>query len=523
MRTGNARGSRGASVSASRFRGTDQLKKQGGSSSSVLLCSWGLLISWLIFLFFCWKAGLLQNSKVQEELKYVSEVINRTENSLRGGISHIHLGVPTEHFPNKIPLLAIRQNKKDATSTTPAVWEDSNVHVIFSTDCTPYQDWQTLVVFHSALAVGQKGLVTRIASGCDDAKKEELTTLYKKLYPHYSVHFTPDFKKDEKTNKKYDFYNKPWGLKHWLDFSVPPVKDDVIVALIDPDMIFVRPITSKVRGLKDNLYFETRLHRDGNEKEVTEFVTKGFPVAQTYGLGAPWTNDNHKKFNRGKICGEGSPCLKPNEQFGGKHYSVGPPYLVHKADMEAIAKTWTSFVPRVYEGYPYLLAEMYAYSMAAAHEQLPHLQLKNMLVSNTDAGGEGWDWIDKLNNTCVPPVNGIYFPDLPMPTMVHFCQGYRAGPLGFAKRQVPKNIFSCEQSLLLQTPDDLGFVDYRIKDGKRESLSNRQVKRNSFMLCVIYKSINAAVIDFKKRMCNNPLNSTTTNFGNSINVLKKGR
>ena len=39
---------------------------------------------------------------------------------------------------------------------------------------------------------------------------------------------------------------------------------------------------------------------------------------------------------------------------------------------------------RVYEHYPYLLAEMYAYSMAAAHENLPHLQLENWMVSNTD-------------------------------------------------------------------------------------------------------------------------------------------
>lgn len=516
MRAGNRTGK---GLTTGKFRGTDQLKRAGsagGGPSSVILCSWCLLIAWLVFLIYCWNAGLLHSSKVQEELKYVTDVINRTENSLRGGISHIHLGVPTEHFPNKIPSSAL--HKKSVINSPPA-WEDSDVHVIFSTDCTPYQDWQTLVVFHSAMTVGQKGRVTRIASGCDDAKKEELTALYKQLYPHYGVHFTPDFKKDEKTNKKYDFYNKPWGLKHWLDYSEPPVKDDVIIALIDPDMIFVRPITSKVKGVKDNLYFETRLHRDGNEREVTDFVSKGHPVAQTYGLGAPWTNDNHKKFNRGKICGEGSPCLKPNEQFGGKHYSVGPPYLVHKADMVSIAKTWTTFVPRVYEGYPYLLAEMYAYSMAAAHEELPHLQLNNMMVSNTDAGGEGWDWIDKLNNTCVPPVNGIYYPDLPMPTMVHFCQGYRAGPIGFAKRQVPKNIFSCEQNLLLQTPDDLGFVDYRIKDGKRESLSNRQVKRNSFMLCVIYNSINAAVIDFKKRMCG-PTNSTS--YDKTINVLKKG-
>jgi hypothetical protein len=59
-------------------------------------------------------------------------------------------------------------------------------------------------VFHSATVVGQVGKVTRIASGCDEEKQEILKNLYKKLYPsgEYTAHFTPDFKKDEKTNKK---------------------------------------------------------------------------------------------------------------------------------------------------------------------------------------------------------------------------------------------------------------------------------------------------------------------------------
>lgn len=34
---------------------------------------------------------------------------------------------------------------------------NSDIHVIFSTDCNPYQDWQSLFVFHSAKVVGQKG------------------------------------------------------------------------------------------------------------------------------------------------------------------------------------------------------------------------------------------------------------------------------------------------------------------------------------------------------------------------------
>ena len=74
-------------------------------------------------------------------------------------------------------------------------------HIIFSTDCGTFQDWQSLIVFHSAKLAGQKGPITRIASGCDDVKKEVLTQLYKKLYPMHHVHFTPDFKKDEKSQQ----------------------------------------------------------------------------------------------------------------------------------------------------------------------------------------------------------------------------------------------------------------------------------------------------------------------------------
>ena len=78
---------------------------------------------------------------------------------------------------------------------------------------------------------------------------------------------------------------------------------------------------------------------------------------------------------------DGSPCLDvPNEAEGNKYYSLGPPYIFHKEDGERIAESWTNFVPRVYEGYPYLLAEMYAYSMAAAHEKLPHLRMDQFMV-----------------------------------------------------------------------------------------------------------------------------------------------
>ena len=228
----------------------------------------------------------------------------------------------------------------------------------------------------------------------------------------------------------------------------------------------------------------------------------GHPVAQLYGLGAPWQNDQHKKFNRTYICGVGSPCLEPTSPFGENHYAVGPPYIAVKEDFLKIAATWTKFVPRVYEGYPYLLAEMYAYSMAAAHEKLPHLQFEHLMVSNTDAGGEGWPLIDKLENACLPPVNGIFLPGTPLPTVVHYCQNFRAGDLSFAKRQVHrKNIFTCDHPLFKEPPVDLDKVDYRIKAGEKQELKSRQVKRNAYTLCVIHHAINAAMINYKKVMC----------------------
>ena len=310
--------------------GGSQLRQSGCSVLTII--TWVFIGAWCLFLGLAFSADVFDHKQLQEE------------KSLRGA------------SPG-----TAKQEEKAA----------EELHVIFSTDCTPYQDWQTLVLFHSATVVGQVGPITRIASGCDEAKKAALTRLYQQLYPQYHVHFTPDFKKDAKTQKSYDFYNKPWGLKHWLEYAQPPVPSDVIVALIDPDMVFLRPLTTAIRGADNNIFDKSLPPGD-----VIDRVAKGRPVAQLYGLGAPWANDRHLKFNRTRICGAGSRCLLPDMAFGDKHYSVGPPYLVHREDLQRIANTWTAFVPRVYEGYPYLLAEMYAYSMAAAHEALPHLQVR---------------------------------------------------------------------------------------------------------------------------------------------------
>lgn len=68
-----------------------------------------------------------------------------------------------------------------------------------------------------------------------------------------------------------------------------------------------------------------------------------------------------------------------------------------------------------------------------------------------------------------------------MTTVVHFCQNYRAGELGFQKRRVPHNIFSCESPLLVDAPADLAQSTYKIKGGEVSSFGS--------LVCLVLRHI----------------------------------
>lgn len=41
-----------------------------------------------------------------------------------------------------------------------------------------------------------------------------------------------------------------------------------------------------------------------------------------------------------------SPSLRVKSGEAWEHYSIGPPYIVHRADLFKIAQHWHDFVPR---------------------------------------------------------------------------------------------------------------------------------------------------------------------------------
>lgn len=49
------------------------------------------------------------------------------------------------------------------------------------------------------------------------------------------------------------------------------------------------------------------------------------------------------------------------------NYPVGPPYLMHPRDWAKVLDLWVALSPKVYKGHASILAEMYAFCIAAAH------------------------------------------------------------------------------------------------------------------------------------------------------------
>ena len=80
-----------------------------------------------------------------------------------------------------------------------------------------------------------------------------------------------------------------------------------------------------------------------------------------------------------------------------------------------MALRWCDLAPRVYETFPDPLAELYAFSIAAADLGLPHQLMASVMVSSTpvsegpnNGGGEGWQLVDRIpgGEVCSFPMRG---------------------------------------------------------------------------------------------------------------------
>ena len=181
---------------------------------------------------------------------------------------------------------------------------------------------------------------------------------------NFYIWFTPDFGKVPGSNWHITkYWNKPKGMKHWLennfgyryegDISTP--YDDDIVVLVDPDMLMLRPFVNDFAGFPLSIWktedyftkFPDRLHRR---------VTHGYPMAQDYNFAASWLNAGRNNLTH--VVGPDSPVHNVSKSYAKSFYPAGPSYLLTARDMYRVAYHWSDFLPRLFDLFDGFMVEM---------------------------------------------------------------------------------------------------------------------------------------------------------------------
>ena len=432
------------------------------------------------------------------------------------------------HTPKDPPTLAVKDeteidiyNEKNGNENKEIQIDDAeqqNMHVVFSTACSLSHDWQSYLFFFHAMFHGQKGDVTRIVSGCSPEDEIKMKELHEKQFsvmsPNFKVHFTPEYGKQLQDQgvsyQKTKYWNKPFGLKHWMEHRfgytwddddskiTVPEYDDHIIVLVDPDMLMQRPFIndfSKVPADQWNAYY--RKHPE----ELIGKVTQGHPAAQDYSFGDQWIR--HVRDHIDDIVGPDSPVKNVTPEEEKRVFSAGPPYWMTARDAYRISYKWCEFLPGIFKYHSEFMAEMYGYCMAAAHLGLRHQMARGMMVSNIGmTEGEGWAFLPKDKKAC-----DVSRYAETVPNVIHFCQRYTIGEFFINKYLFPTDILSCEHPLMELPPKDVlettwysHFGDSTVIEYDKDQDDIKRY-RNAFVICSLFPAINAMATFYKDQHC----------------------
>lgn len=379
--------------------------------------------------------------------------------------------------------------------------DPSEMHIVFSMSCTQGKRLLLQTVFQfSAMAVGQRGPITQILSGCTDAEREAVLK-EPTFYYDFRRHFTPSYSPHPEPgiNDHYTPYNKPFALRHFLQHADPPVSSQLLV-LVDADFVFFKPLEVNTGRSMAKYY-----HGKRDKSTVTDTVSDGFAVAQdwyNYMTSGWFIAGDRKKLEY--LC-TGKPCLNVTKEDAGEYYAgTGPPYIMTVSDMKRMINDYSHFVVLGRNKSNDWMVEMYAYAVAAANHGIKHTIMSNLGVTHpqfADDNREYWDFVtDDMENPCSDPL-AVVMPVDP-PVGVHYCQKYgfvhsEKDAYHFYKYKLPNEITDCSAPLLKLPPatewtDAIKIADLPLRSRKRHEV---------WAECSIIKIMNQALIKLKQRTC----------------------
>ena len=387
-----------------------------------------------------------------------------------------------------------------------------DVHIVVTTGCSGYQNWQFETLIYSWAKIKQPGRFTRIIAGCKTEKEKfnANTTAIpnddQRILFYFVKDFSPD--KDDKNNggRPFWYFNKPFGFNQWLNDPKNIIYESVII-LIDPDMIILKPFLFHIKSEADKIAKQLSLttpEKKNNKARIRDlYVRRGHPVSQKYGIGAKWVRGNWTGFCDG-INYNNTDCQSKNERYIWEYYSVGPPYMMHIDDWKLISDKWVKFSPLAlkWDPPPSILAEMYSYVIACAIYNLKHEYLLSM-VSSPDSN----KYMENTFDIDLYKTDHGQFKF----HILHYCHGYwlgekrntgtiRNGGWNFHKGHIPTEfLYNCDIPLLVEITDDEDFSIYKERDQSKIEGQYGMV----WVLKVLISRINEAVLNYRVKYCNN--------------------
>lgn len=418
-----------------------------------------------------------------------------------------------------------------------------DIHIVFSMSCEQGRRvmLQTILQY-SAEAVGQRGPITQILSGCTPEQQERILREEPALYHDFRRHFTPAYSPHPVPNvtDNYTPYNKPFALRHFLHHAEPPVTQRAI-ALLDGDTVFFKKLTVNT-GADMRRYFRP-IGDDWNDTQaVDDSVEDGVAIAQDWlnYLGTGWLAKN-KADKLAALCAGDAECVRAlldtPEAVAREHFAgPGPPYVMTRNDAVRMVDDYCGFLVKMRESDRGWMTEMYAYTVAAARHGIKHKLFTHLGITHPSMdsnGREDWTFLSDgsaraeaeaaepvaMQNPCEDDAAVVLPQDAPV--SVHYCQMYgfvdgrgnesdhHAFGHFFYKYSLPEGIMQCDSELLKVPPatdwSELPFRNWTAKfadkSDREMAVARRKKYHELWFACSMTKVVNQAVVRYKRRTC----------------------
>eukprot|EP00924_Labyrinthula_sp_SR-Ha-C_P004415 maker-scaffold_89-snap-gene-0.10-mRNA-1 protein AED:0.19 eAED:0.19 QI:34/1/1/1/1/1/2/177/589 len=404
--------------------------------------------------------------------------------------------------------------------------EDRRLHIIFSSGCNYFQHWQSELLLSSAKQISQRGRITRIVSGCYDKKAEDVNHKHQTFPKGKNDKLVPLRELNRSTNEAFGLFitpqfegaidfpwiNKPNSIDYFLNhnpyYSNPDFgsSDDVIV-ILDPDFIFLKPFLLKPDSE----------HIIASRGQRIAYVEDGVPIGQRYGLEGGWVS-KFSPVDKKITKNPNSLSAKYTYKEAAKHTSVGPPMILTIGDMKNLAKLWKQYMKPVLENEKDILADMWAYSIAAADLDLKHVIHDQYMISTWGHSGQAYKFLDEFQEMSCSAPEGTE--NMVWPNFIHYASNFKAFippekltpeelkltsekdgwiEYMFHKGHVPGEILDCGTPLIIEPPDELfNWVKKENYEGFKGSETNYQ---KAWVVCNVLSRLNNMLKEYKSMFC----------------------